>query len=93
MAASWENADVLSSTMSAAPPAIEARAVRAQRSRHAPHGLGDDGHRDQLQSVQKPRAHGPAQRGGAVGKQQERQGRGQRESRPGGESAEVARAK
>jgi hypothetical protein len=37
MAASWENADVLSSTMSAAPPAIEARSRSGQSVRAMPH--------------------------------------------------------
>ena len=68
-----------------------ALAVRAERSRHAPHGLGDDGHGDELEPVQHPRAHGSAQCAGAVGKQQQRQCRRQRESQPGGQSTQVAR--
>ena len=61
----------------------EARCVRAEILRHAPHGLRDDGDRHHLETVQPAGIQVVRKSADAVSKDEERDGRGRRESKPG----------
>ena len=67
-----------------------ALAVRAQRARHSPNGLGDDRHRDELEAMQQAGSDRSLKELRAVCKEQEQNGGWQREGSPCGKAAEIA---
>ena len=69
---------------------MEARSpVRAQRARHPPDRLRDDGDSDELEAMEQARSRGTAQRAGAVGEENEHNRRRQREAGPRRERAAI----
>jgi hypothetical protein len=67
-------------------------AVGAQITRHSPHGLGDDRHGDDLQTMQPGRMREIADLGYSVPEKDHRQGRRRREAQPSGNSPRQAGA-
>ncbi|CUK20279.1 Uncharacterised protein [Achromobacter xylosoxidans] len=68
-----------------------ARTIGAERSAHAPYGLGDDGHRRHFQAVHRRQARQAAKPRQPQAQQDHRQRRRQRERQPGGQHARPPR--